>query len=74
MRKFLFNGAMIGVVAGGWNILQATRHGPRDWRLVLTWIGWGLSVAVAVGNVVKDADEKSLTSATSRGDAKAKKK
>jgi hypothetical protein len=74
MRKFLFNGAMIGVVAGGWNILQATRHGPRDWRLVLTWIGWGLSVAVAVGNVVKDADEKSLTSGTSRGDAKAKKK
>ncbi|MGY4857413.1 hypothetical protein [Cryobacterium sp. AP23] len=74
MRKFLFNGAMIGVVAGGWNILQATRHGPRDWRLVLTWIGWGLSVAVAVGNVVKDADEKSLTSGTSRGDAKDKKK
>ena len=62
MRKFLFNGAMIGVVAGGWNILQATRHGPRDWRLVLTWIGWALSVAVAVGNVTKDADEKKLTS------------
>jgi len=58
MRKFLFNSAMLGVVAGGWNIVQATRHGPRDWRLVLTWIGWGLSVAVAVGNVVKDADEK----------------
>jgi hypothetical protein len=64
MRKFLFNGAMIGVVAGGWNILQATRSGPRDWRLLLTWIGWGLSVAVAVGNVVKDADERSLTTRT----------
>jgi hypothetical protein len=64
MRKFLFNGAMIGVVAGGWNILQATRSGPRDWRLLLTWIGWGLSVAVAVGNVVKDADERSLTART----------
>ena len=74
MRKFLFNGAMIGVVAGGWNILQATRHGPRDWRLALTWIGWGLSVAVAVGNVVKDADEKSLTSRTASEEKKAKKK
>ncbi|MCU1447050.1 hypothetical protein [Cryobacterium sp.] len=74
MRKFLFNGAMIGVVAGGWNILQATRHGPRDWRLVLTWIGWGLSVAVAVGNVVKDADEKSLTSRTAADEKKARKK
>lgn len=74
MRKFLFNGAMIGVVAGGWNILQATRHGPRDWRLLLTWIGWGLSVAVAVGNVVKDADEKSVTRGSARGDAKNAKK
>ena len=70
MRKFLFNGAMIGVVAGGWNILQATRHGPRDWRLVLTWIGWGLSVAVAVGNVVKDADEKSLTASDDKKNKK----
>ena len=65
MRKFLFNSAMIGVVAGGWNIVQATRHGPRDWRLVLTWIGWGISVAIAVGNVMQDADEKSVPSATS---------
>ena len=73
MRKFLFNGAMIGVVAGGWNILQATRHGPRDWRLALTWIGWGLSVAVAVGNVVKDADEKSLTSRSSKDEKKSAK-
>jgi len=63
MRKFLFNSAMIGVVTGGWNIVQATRHGPRDWRLLLTWLGWGLSVAVAVGNVIKDADEKQLSSA-----------
>jgi len=65
MRKFLFNSAMIGVVAGGWNIVQATRHGPRDWRLALTWIGWGISVAVAVGNVMQDADEKSVPSASS---------
>ena len=60
MRKFLFNSAMIGVVAGGWNIVQATRHGPRDWRLLLTWLGWGISVAVAVGNVLEDADKKSV--------------
>jgi len=66
MRKFLFNSAMISVVVGGWHILQATRNGPRDWRLLLTWIGWGLSVAVAVGNVVKDADEKSVPGATAK--------
>ncbi|MGO4784175.1 hypothetical protein [Cryobacterium sp. W22_MBD10_FK3] len=66
MRKFLFSTAMISVVVGGWHILQATRSGPRDWRLVLTWIGWGLSVAVAVGNVVKDADEKSVPSVAAK--------
>ncbi|WP_022886552.1 hypothetical protein [Glaciibacter superstes] len=62
MRKFIFNSAMIGVVAGGWNTLQATRHGPRDWRLVLMWIGWGLSVAVAIGTVVKEADQRQIES------------
>ncbi|MBX0299565.1 hypothetical protein K2F54_06200 [Cryobacterium sp. 1639] len=66
MRKFLFNSAMFSVVVGGWHILQATRNGPRDWRLLLTWIGWGLSVAVAVGNVVKDADDKSVPGATAK--------
>jgi hypothetical protein len=74
MRKFLFNGAMIGVVVGGWHILQATKHGPRDWRLALTWIGWGLSVAVAVGNVVKDADDKALSSRASDDDKKSKRR
>lgn len=62
MRKFIFNSAMIGVVAGGWNTLQATRHGPRDWRLILMWIGWGLSAAVAIGTVVKEADQRQIES------------
>ncbi|MCI4657183.1 hypothetical protein E3O44_03585 [Cryobacterium algoricola] len=62
MRKFIFSSAMLGVVAGGWNILQATRRGPRDWRLVLMWIGWALSAAVAIGTIVKDADERQIDS------------
>ena len=62
MRKFIFSSAMIGVVAGGWNILQATRSGPRDWRLVLMWLGWALSAAVAIGTVMKDADERQIDS------------
>lgn len=62
MRKFIFSSAMIGVVAGGWNILQATRSGPRDWRLVLMWLGWALSAAVAVGTVMKDAEDRQIES------------
>lgn len=60
MRKFIFSGAMIGVLVGGWNIVEATRHGPRDWRLALMWLGWALSAAVAFGTVIKDANDRQL--------------
>jgi hypothetical protein len=60
MRKFIFSSAMLGVVSGGWNAVQATRHGPRDWRLLLLWIGWALSAAVAIGTVIEDANERRL--------------
>jgi hypothetical protein len=60
MRKFIFSSAMLGVVSGGWNAVQATRHGPRDWRLALLWIGWALSAAVAIGTVIEDADDRRL--------------
>ncbi|MEO6201458.1 MAG: hypothetical protein ABIX44_09870 [Cryobacterium sp.] len=62
MRKFIFSSAMIGVLAGGWNILSATRSGPRDWRLVLMWLGWALSAAVAIGTVIEDAQERRVES------------
>ena len=57
MRKFLLNGTLLSAIAGGWGTFQATRHGPRDWRLILMWISWGLAVAVAVGTVIKDAND-----------------
>lgn len=53
MRKFLFSGTMLSAVFGGWSTVQATRKGPRDWRLALMWVIWGLTVAVAVGTVLK---------------------
>lgn len=62
MRKFVFSSGMIGVFAGGWNAVQATRHGPRDWRLVMLWLGWGLSAAVAVGTVLEDAKDRKIES------------
>ena len=58
MRKFLLNGSILSAVTSGWSVMQATRKGPRDWRLVLLWISWGLSIAIAVGTVVKDSQEE----------------
>ncbi|MET4781668.1 hypothetical protein [Glaciihabitans sp. UYNi722] len=60
MRKFIFSGSLISAVLGGWGTLQTTRKGPRDWRLILMWVSWAASVAIAVGTIVKqsqDADE-----------------
>ncbi|MEO7349627.1 MAG: hypothetical protein ABIW32_07200 [Terrimesophilobacter sp.] len=60
MRKFIFSGTMLSAVFGGWSTVQATRRGPRDWRLALMWIIWGLTVAVAVGTVVKNQETHEL--------------
>ena len=48
MRKFIFNTTLLSALFGGWGTVQATRKGPRDWRLALMWISWGLTVAIAV--------------------------
>jgi hypothetical protein len=70
MRKFIFSSAMIGVIAGGWNILQATRQGPKDWRLVLLWLGWVIGAVVAVGTVLTDARDKSSAAEARSGSTK----
>jgi len=57
MRKFLFNGTIISALFGGISTVQATRKGPRDWRLALMWISWGLTLAIAVGTVIKDDND-----------------
>jgi hypothetical protein len=56
MRKFIFSGSVLSAIFGGWSTVQATRKGPRDWRLLFMWISWGLTVAVAVGTVKINAD------------------
>jgi hypothetical protein len=60
VRKFIFSGSLISAILGGWGTLQTTRKGPRDWRLILMWISWAATVAIAIGTIVKqsqDADE-----------------
>ncbi|MFC5503311.1 hypothetical protein ACFPJ4_13770 [Lysinimonas soli] len=60
MRKFLFSASVLGALFGGVGVIRATRNGPRDWRLILQWIIWGATVAIAVGTVIeqsKDAED-----------------
>ena len=55
MRKFLFSTNVLSAVVGVWGVAQATRRGPRDWRLIAMWASWALTVAVAIGTVAKEA-------------------
>ena len=60
MRKFIFSGTLISAVIGGWGTLQTTRKGPRDWRLILMWVSWTITVVIAVDSVLersRTADE-----------------
>lgn len=57
MRKYIFNTSVPSAVFGAFGLAKATRNGPRDWRLVLLWVSWGLTVAIAVGTVIKEAQE-----------------
>jgi hypothetical protein len=55
MRRYIFNGAVIGAAFSAVGVINATRTGPRDWRLALMWVSWGISVAVAVGTVIEES-------------------
>ena len=56
MRRFIFNTSILSALFGVWGVAQATRKGPRDWRLILMWVSWGLTVAIAVGTVITEAN------------------
>ncbi len=57
MRKFIFSSSVLGALFGGVGVVQATRKGPRDWRLILMWVSWLATVAIAVGTVIEDSNE-----------------
>lgn len=60
MRKFLFNGAVLSAAFSAVGVVNATRNGPRDWRLALMWVSWGITVAIAVGTVIDENREHDL--------------
>lgn len=60
MRRFLFSGSVLSALFSGWGAVKTTRSGPRDWRLILMWISWGLTLAIAIGTVIKESEQKEL--------------
>ena len=60
VRKFIFNFTVLSTLFGAVGLAKTTATGPRDWRLILMWIAWGLNVAIAVGTVAERAKDDEL--------------
>ncbi|MFE6967578.1 hypothetical protein ACFVAJ_21065 [Agromyces sp. NPDC057679] len=60
MRKYLFSGAVISAVISGIGVAKATLDGPRDWRLLLMWVSWAASLAIAIGTVAEETKRPEL--------------
>lgn len=57
MRKFILNSSIISSLFGAVGLAKTTKQGPRDWRLILMWVSWAATVAIAVGTVIEQSKE-----------------
>ena len=51
MRKYLLNWGVVSTALGVISVIQTTRNGPRDWRVLLAWASWALSLTLVVMTV-----------------------
>jgi hypothetical protein len=51
MRRFLLSGTFISAVIAGLNLLRKTLVGPRDWRTLLLWASWAISLVLAIAAI-----------------------
>jgi len=60
VRKFIFNFSVLSSLFGAVGLAKSTASGPRDWRLALLWVAWGINVAIAVGTVIEQSQDHEL--------------
>lgn len=51
MRRFLLSGSFLSAVFAGVNLLLKTLSGQRNWRTVLLWVGWLISLVLTIAAV-----------------------
>lgn len=49
---YLFGTGIIGVFTAGLSLLRGTREQRWSWRVVLAWLSWGITLALAIGSMV----------------------
>jgi len=50
--RYLFSTGLVAAISAGVSLLRRTRAEPVTWRSVLSWVSWGITMALAVGAVV----------------------
>ncbi|KJQ53040.1 hypothetical protein [Microbacterium sp. SA39] len=50
--RYLFSTGLIAAISAGISLLRGTRQEPITWRAALSWVSWGITMALAVGAVV----------------------
>lgn len=50
--RYLFSTGLVAAISAGISLLRGTREQPITWRAVLSWVSWGITMALAVGAVV----------------------
>ena len=56
MKRFLTNGTFISALFSGFGLIRQTMTGKRDWKLILLWASWLLSL-VAIIAAINDPEE-----------------
>jgi len=51
MRRFLFSSSLTSAIASGLSLWRRTVRGPRDWKMILLWLSWLISMVLAVASV-----------------------
>jgi hypothetical protein len=60
MRKYLFSTAVLSSIFSAIGVVRATAAGPRDWRLLLMWVSWAATLAIAIGTVADEQKRREL--------------
>jgi hypothetical protein len=57
LRKYIFNFSVLSTLFGAAGLVKTTTTGPRDWRLILMWVSWAISLAIAIGTIAERAKD-----------------
>ncbi|GEK85211.1 hypothetical protein LG322_06815 [Microbacterium aerolatum] len=50
--RYLFSTGLVAAISAGVQLLRGTRDEPITWRSVISWLSWGITLALAIGAVV----------------------